>query len=74
DQATAVLTVETLTARRANPGTSRAEALQMGMKAVRSGKRADGSAVAGWKAGWAHPAAWAAFTNIANRDDEGVNP
>ncbi|KGB57616.1 CHAT domain-containing protein [Sphingopyxis sp. SE2] len=69
DQATAVLTVETLTARRANPGTSRAEALQMGMKAVRSGKRADGSAVAGWKAGWAHPAAWAAFTNIANRDD-----
>lgn len=69
DQATAALTVETLAARRANPGTSRAEALQMGMKAVRSGKRADGSAVAGWRAGWAHPSAWAAFTNIANRDD-----
>ena len=69
DEATAVLTVETLMARRANPGTSRAEALQMGMRAVRSGKRADGTAIAGWKPGWAHPAAWAAFTNIANRDD-----
>ena len=69
DEATAVLTVETLTARRANAGTTRAEALQMGMKAVRSGKRADGSAIPGWKAGWAHPSAWAAFTNIAYRDD-----
>ncbi len=69
DEATAVLTVETLMARRANPDMSRAQALQMGMKAVRSGKRADGAAIAGWKAGWAHPAAWAAFTNIANHDD-----
>jgi CHAT domain-containing protein len=69
DEATAVLTVETLMARRTHPDTSRAQALQSGMKAVRSGKRADGSAIAGWKASWAHPAAWAAFTNIANRDD-----
>lgn len=69
DEATAVLTVETLMARQANPDLSRAQALQSGMKAVRSGKRADGTAIAGWKAGWAHPAAWAAFTNIANRDD-----
>lgn len=69
DEATAVLTVETLVARRANPDLSRAQALQLGMKAVRSGKRADGAAIPGWKAGWAHPAAWAAFTNIANRDD-----
>lgn len=69
DEATAVLTVETLMARRANPDMSRAQALQLGMKAVRSGKRADGTAITGWKAGWAHPAAWAAFTNIANRDD-----
>ena len=69
DDATAVLTVETLLARRTNPALSRAQALQQGMAAVRSGKRADGSAIAGWKAAWAHPAAWAAFTNIANRDD-----
>jgi len=58
-----------LMARRANPDMSRAQALQLGMQAVRSGRRADGTAIAGWKAGWAHPAAWAAFTNIANRDD-----
>lgn len=69
DEATAVLTVETLLARQANPDTTRAQALQLGMQAVRSGKRADGSAVKGWKADWAHPAAWAAFTNISNRDD-----
>ena len=69
DEATAMLTVEVLTARRANPDLSRAQALQLGMKAVRTGKRADGAAIAGWKAGWSHPAAWAAFTNIANRDD-----
>ncbi|HEV7341282.1 MAG TPA: CHAT domain-containing tetratricopeptide repeat protein [Sphingopyxis sp.] len=69
DDATAVLTVETLLARRTNPALSRAQALQQGMAAVRSGKRTDGSAIAGWKAAWAHPAAWAAFTNIANRDD-----
>ena len=69
DDATAVLTVETLLARRNDPKLSRAQALQQGMTAVRSGKRADGSAVAGWKAAWAHPSAWAAFTNIANRDD-----
>ncbi len=69
DDATAVLTVETLLARRNDPKLSRAQALQQGMTAVRSGKRADGSPVAGWKAAWAHPSAWAAFTNIANRDD-----
>lgn len=69
DEATAVLTVETLVARRSGPDISRAQALQSGMKAVRSGKRADGTAITGWKAGWAHPAAWAAFTNIANSDD-----
>jgi len=39
------------------------------MKAVRLPLRTDGTAVPGWKADWAHPAAWAAFTNIANRDD-----
>ncbi|MDZ3832441.1 MAG: CHAT domain-containing tetratricopeptide repeat protein [Sphingopyxis sp.] len=69
DEATAVLTVETLLARQNNPDLSRAQALQQGMRAVRSGKRADGSAIAGWKVGWVHPSAWAAFTNIANYDE-----
>lgn len=69
DEATAVLTVETLMARRQKPGLTRAQALQIGMRTVRSGKDADGKPVAGWRPGWSHPAAWAAFTNIANRDD-----
>ena len=56
-------------AQRSNPQTTRAQALRMGMRAVRSGKRADGSAVPGWRAAWAHPGAWAAFTNISNRDE-----
>lgn len=68
DDATAALTVETLTARRADPNLTRAQALQMGMNAVRTGKRADESVVPGWRPAWAHPGAWAAFTNISNRD------
>jgi hypothetical protein len=36
---------------------------------MRSDQSADGTAIAGWKAAWAHAAAWAAFPNIANRDD-----
>ena len=62
DDATAALTVETLIARKA--GLSRAAALQRAMRAVRTGKRADGSALPGWHSTWAHPAAWAPFTVI----------
>ena len=69
DDATAALTVETLMARRADPTMTRAQALQIGMKAVRAGMRADGSVVPGWRPAWAHPGAWAAFTNISNRDE-----
>jgi len=69
DDATAVLTVETLAARRANPGLSRAQALQAAMRTVRLGKRPDGSAVAGWTPDWAHPAMWAPFSYIANSDE-----
>ena len=65
DEATATLTVETLgTAAR----TGRAAALQAAMRAVRTGRRADGSALAGWQAGWSHPALWAPFSLIADRD------
>ena len=67
DEATAALTVETLSGRSGN-GITRAEALQRAMRAVRTGKRADGSAIAGWNESWAHPAAWGAFTVISNED------
>lgn len=66
DDATAALTVETLEARKA--GLTRAGALQRAMATVRSGRRADGSALPGWSAAWAHPAAWAPFTVIGSDD------
>ncbi|MHA3793899.1 CHAT domain-containing tetratricopeptide repeat protein [Rhizorhabdus wittichii] len=66
DDATAALTVETLVARKA--GLSRAAALQRAMRAVRTGRRADGSALPGWSPAWAHPAAWAPFTVIGSDD------
>jgi len=62
DEPTAALTVETIRAR--NAGMSRAAALQSAMRAVRTGKRADGSPLPGWQPRWAHPAAWAPFTVI----------
>jgi CHAT domain-containing protein len=67
DEATAALTVEALAARGA--GLLRSQALQRAMKAIRTGRRTDGSAVAGWNEAWAHPAAWGAFTVISNADD-----
>jgi len=67
DEATAALTVETLSGR-SEGGLTRAEALQRAMRAVRTGKRADGTAIAGWNESWAHPAAWGAFTVISNED------
>lgn len=69
DEATAVLTVEALMARQKKPDLTRAQALQIAMRAVRSGRSADGSGISGWRPNWAHPGAWAAFTNIANRDE-----
>ena len=67
DEATAALTVETLSGR-STKGLSRSEALQRAMRAVRTGKRADGTAIAGWNESWAHPAAWGAFAVISNED------
>lgn len=69
DEATAVLTVQTLGARRRDAATTRSLALQAGMRAVRTGKLADGTAVPGWQRDWAHPTNWAAFTTISYRDD-----
>lgn len=68
DEATAALTVETLSGR-SEGGLTRAQALQRAMKAVRTGKRADGTAVPGWNESWAHPAAWGAFAVISNEDE-----
>ena len=65
DDSTAALTVETLTIQRANPRLTKSQALQKAMIAVRSGRRADGSRIAGWTADWAHPAYWAAFVLIS---------
>lgn len=68
DEVTAALTVETLRERR-NRATPRAVALQRAMRTVRTGKRSDGSALTGWQPDWAHPAAWAPFSLISNRND-----
>lgn len=64
DDATAALTVETLSENDETP----AAALARAMRAVRRGYRADGSALPGWAPHWAHPASWAPFTLITNRD------
>ncbi|KKC26341.1 hypothetical protein WP12_09260 [Sphingomonas sp. SRS2] len=66
DDPTAALTVETLAARQT--GLSRAAALQRATIVVRTGRRPDGSALPGWQATWAHPAAWAPFTVIGSDD------
>jgi CHAT domain-containing protein len=65
DEATARLTVEALAGDRTM---TRGQALQAAMRTVRTGKRADGSALEGWKADWAHPMYWAPFSLIANSD------
>ncbi|MDB5425107.1 MAG: hypothetical protein JWQ29_2523, partial [Phenylobacterium sp.] len=65
DDSTAALTVETLTIQRANPKLTKSQALQRAMAAVRSGRRADGSRIAGWTPEWAHPAYWAPFVLIS---------
>jgi CHAT domain-containing protein/tetratricopeptide (TPR) repeat protein len=64
DDATAALTVETLAIQRAHPRLTKAQALQRAERAVRTGKRADGSALRGWRPEWAHPAYWAPFVLI----------
>ena len=63
DEVTAVLTVETM--RLSRTGLPKAEALRQAMIAVRTGQRADGSTVPGWKEFWAHPAAWSPFVLVA---------
>lgn len=66
DRVTAALTVETLANAERDPRAGRAAAFQSAMRAIRTGKRDDGTAVEGWNSDWAHPAAWAPFALIAN--------
>jgi CHAT domain-containing protein/tetratricopeptide (TPR) repeat protein len=68
DDSASALTTETLRIREAHPEMSRASALQMAMRTIRTGVRADGGAMPGYVASWAHPADWAPFTAIANYD------
>jgi len=64
DDVAAVLTVEVLRQHKANPGWSRAQALQAAMKVIRADPRADGR-----KDTWAHPRAWAPFTLVGDWRD-----
>jgi CHAT domain-containing protein len=64
DDSTAALTVQTLTIQRADPRLTKAQALQKAMLVVRTGRRPDGTRLAGWNPDWAHPAYWAPFVLI----------
>lgn len=67
DDVTAALTVQTLRDRRV-AGSSRAQALQRAMRAVRTGVLADGTPLPGWTPAWAHPSAWAPFVVVSDQD------
>lgn len=64
DDATAALMLEAQNEDTRMPS----RALQAAMRAVRTGRREDGSLVAGYQPHWAHPSAWAPFTLISNGD------
>ena len=64
DDATAALTINMQAAANLTP----ARALQAAMHAVRTGRDGDGAPVPLYQPSWAHPAAWAPFTLITNRD------
>lgn len=64
DDATAALIINMQAAANLTP----ARALQAAMRAVRTGRNGDGSPIPLYQPSWAHPAAWAPFTIITNRD------
>lgn len=66
DAAAVALTSEALRAYRR--GLTRGESLQIGMRAVRTGRQADNSIVEGWRPEWSEPGYWAPFTVISNDD------
>jgi CHAT domain-containing protein len=69
DDATAALTVEALTIHKTQPELTGAQALQAAMRAVRTGRRSNGSSLPNWHESWAHPSAWAPFSYISDHDD-----
>jgi CHAT domain-containing protein len=68
DDATAALTREFLHAAIENPKLSRSQAFQAGMRAVRTGRRLDGSEVQDWDTAWGEPSYWGPFIIIAASD------
>lgn len=64
DDATAALMLEAQSEDTRMPS----RALQSAMRAIRTGRREDGSMVTGYQPHWAHPSAWAPFTLISNGD------
>lgn len=69
DDSAAMLTVETMRLWRTGRGLTRAEALTEAMRAIRTGRRSNGTALPGHDPSMAHPADWAPFTVIANFDE-----
>lgn len=66
DEIAALLSVDAIKRRRADPGLTRAEALQQAMRAIRMNKSKDGTDDEGRVTTWAHPAAWAPFSIIGD--------
>lgn len=69
DESTAALTTEVLLFKRRNPQASKAAALRAATASLRTGVRADGSKVPGWKSEWVHPMYWAPFSNYSYLGD-----
>jgi CHAT domain-containing protein len=64
DTVGAAITSETFRIKAARPNLSRAEALQLALRGIRSGTSVLGDAIPGWEPSWADPWAWAPFSLI----------
>jgi CHAT domain-containing protein/tetratricopeptide (TPR) repeat protein len=64
DTVGAAITSETFRIKAARPDLSRAEALQLALRGIRSGTSVLGDAIPGWEPSWSDPWAWAPFSLI----------
>lgn len=64
DDVGAAITTETFRIAAARPQVSRAEALRLALRGVRSGHSVLGESIPGWKPSWADPWAWAPFSLV----------
>ncbi len=64
DSVGAAITSETFRIAAARPELSRAQALRLALRGIRSGSSVLGDPIAGWQASWADPWAWAPFSLI----------